>query len=148
MKPAIETIRQEAVAWRVRREAGELSGADAEAFSAWLARSPEHQDVYAAADELWAATGRLESHPLFAETRAWAAGAVDRQRFTRRAMAAGLAAAVVGLGGVGFYLQTAPKPLADQSFRTAVGQQATVTLPDGSQLTLNTDTVVRTRPSV
>jgi transmembrane sensor len=60
-------------------------------------------------------------------------------------LAAAFAAAVVGLGGLGVYLQTMPKPLVDQSFRTAVGQQATVTLPDGSQLTLNTDTVVRTK---
>ena len=35
--------------------------------------------------------------------------------------------------------------MADQSFQTVVGQRATVTLPDGSSVTLNTDTVVRTR---
>jgi transmembrane sensor len=45
---------------------------------------------------------------------------------------------------LGLYHQVAPKPLANQSFKTAVGQQATVTLPDGSQVTLNTDTALRT----
>jgi transmembrane sensor len=54
-------------------------------------------------------------------------------------------AAAVGIATVGFYGLGAYKPLATQSFRTAVGQQATVTLPDGSVVTLNTDTVVRTR---
>jgi transmembrane sensor len=52
---------------------------------------------------------------------------------------------MVGLGVLGAYQLAGPKPLADQSFRTGVGQQTTVSLPDGSQVTLNTDTVVRTR---
>ncbi|MGE5500656.1 MAG: FecR family protein [Ignavibacteriales bacterium] len=141
----VDTIRDQAIAWRMRREAGTLSPADTEAFRTWLAQAPEHQDAYAAADELWAASGELERHPLFAETRDWAERASRRTYVTRRAMAAAFAAAAIGLGGVGVYLQIMPKPLVDQSFRTAVGQQATVTLPDGSQLTLNTDTVVRTK---
>ena len=141
----IDVIRDQAVAWRVKREAGVLSVVDSNAFSAWLAQAPEHQDAYAAADELWAASAQLERHPLFAQTRDRAERSSGRAQVTRRAMAAAFAAAVVGLGGVGVYLQTLPKPLADQSFRTAVGQQATVSLPDGSQLTLNTDTVVRTK---
>ena len=141
----IDRARDQAVAWRVRRKAGPLPPDEAEAFRAWLSEAPEHQDAYAAAGTLWAASGELERHPLFAETRAWAERASSRAQVTRRAMAAGLAAAVVGLGGLGVYLQTMPRPLADQSFRTAVGQQAAVTLPDGSQMTLNTDSVVRTR---
>ncbi|HEX6860996.1 MAG TPA: FecR domain-containing protein [Caulobacteraceae bacterium] len=143
--PNIDAIRDQAIAWRMRREAGVLSPADTDAFSAWLAEAPEHQDAYAAADELWAASGQLERHPLFDRTREWAERASRRSQVTRRSIAASFAAAVVGLGGLSVYLQTAPKPLVDQSFRTAVGQQATVTLPDGSQLTLNTDTVVRTK---
>lgn len=141
----MDAIRDQAIAWRLRHEAGALSPADAQAFSAWIAEAPEHQDAYAAADELWAASGQLERHPLFAETRAWAERTSRRETVTRRAVAAAFAATVIGLGGVGVYSQTAPKPLVDQAYRTAVGQQATVTLPDGSQLTLNTDTVVRTR---
>lgn len=140
-----DAIRDQAIAWRMRRDAGMLSPADAEAFRTWLAQAPEHQDAYAAADELWAASGELEHHPLFAETRDWSKRASRRTWLTQRAMAAAFLALAIGLGGVGVYLQIMPKPLADQSFRTAVGQQATVTLPDGSQLTLNTDTVVRTK---
>lgn len=140
----IDEVRDQAIAWRVRRDAGVLSPADADAFSAWLSAAPEHQDAYAAADELWAASGELERHPLFEQTRARTERASGVRQVTRRALAAAFAAAVVGLGGVGAYLQTLPKPLVDQSFQTVVGQRATVTLPDGSQVTLNTDTVVRT----
>lgn len=133
------------MAWRVRREAGDLSPADELRFAAWLDLSPEHRATYAEVDRFWAAAGHLGNHRLYVETRERAAAAVDRTRLTRRAMAAGIAAVVIGASGVGFYAHQAPKPLADQAFRTAVGQRATMTLPDGSEVTLNTDTVVRTR---
>jgi transmembrane sensor len=139
-----DATREEAIAWRVRHETGELSQAERGEFAAWLARSPGNQDAYAGVDEFWTAAGHLDRHPRYATIRQRAEASVDRGRLTRRALAASLAAAVIGLGGVGLYLQIAPKPLVNQSFRTAIGQQATVTLPDGSQLTLNTDTVVRT----
>jgi len=142
---ATDAVREAAIAWRVRRERGELAPVEAEAFADWLAAAPAHPDVYAAVGELWLVTAELERHPLFADTRAWARAAAEGGQASRRALAAAFAAAAIGLAGLGVYVQTAPKPLADQSFRTAIGQQATVTLPDGSQLTLNTDTVVRTR---
>ena len=140
----MSALREEAMAWRVRHDAGDLTAAEQEAFAAWLA-APDHHAAYADVEEFWDAAGHLDQHPRYDAIRRNAEMAVDQGRFTRRAMAAGLAAAVVGLAGVAGYLQFAPKPLADQSFRTAVGQQATVTLPDGSQVTLNTDTVVRTK---
>jgi transmembrane sensor len=40
---------------------------------------------------------------------------------------------------------TAPNPLADRVYRTAVGERRTVELPDVSVVTLNTDTVLRTQ---
>jgi len=140
-----DAVREEAMAWRVRHEAGDLSQAERDAFEGWLARCPEHQDAYAGVEEFWAAAGELGRHPNYLAIRERAEAAVDRARFTRRALAAGLAAVVVGLGSAGFYFQLSPRSLADQSFRTAVGQRATVSLPDGSQVTLNTDTVLRTR---
>jgi transmembrane sensor len=63
----------------------------------------------------------------------------------RRAVAAALVAAVLGAGGVGaWHAATGPRPLATQAFSTPIGQRATVSLPDGSTVTLNTDTRVRT----
>jgi transmembrane sensor len=132
------------MAWRARRHAGELSAKDGAAFDAWIAQSDEHRDVYADVDAFWAAAGQLADHPRYGAIRSRAEAQVGGAFQTRRAIAAGIAAAVVGIGALGAYLEVAPKPLANQSFRTAIGQQATVTLPDGSQVTLNTDTVVHT----
>ncbi|HEX5776928.1 MAG TPA: FecR domain-containing protein, partial [Caulobacteraceae bacterium] len=139
-----ETPRDAAMGWLLRRDARPLSADEREAFQTWL-ETPENREAYAALETLWAATGEVEDHPRFEEKRRKILKSVDRARTSRRAMAAGLAAAVLGLGSLGVYSYNAPKPLADQSFQTAVGQRATVTLPDGSSVTLNTDTVVRTR---
>lgn len=139
-----DPILDEAMDWRLRQEEGELPPAEQEAFSSWLAQSPRHREAYEGLQTFWDATGAIDRHPRYAAMLRRAEAAAGRERITRRAMAAGIAAALVGVGGLGLYYQAGPKPLADQSFRTAVGQQATVTLPDGSQVTLNTDTVVRT----
>lgn len=132
-----------AVDWLMRRSRGPLSDAEVEAFEAWLAH-PENRQAYEEVEWLWAATGEAEGQPRVEARRRWVLQSVERGP-ARRAIAAALLAAVIGAGGLGAYSLSGPKPLATQSFRTAVGQQATVTLPDGSEVTLNTDTVVRTR---
>ena len=135
-----------AVSWLLRRSAAPLSEADAQAFEAWLAQAPENREAYIEIEKIWTAAAAAEGQPRVEAKRQWVLNSIDRWRLTRRALAASFAAAAVGLAGAaGVYGLNGPKPLATQSFRTAVGQQATVTLPDGSVLTLNTDTVVRTR---
>lgn len=134
----------EASAWFLSRGGGTMCPAQEAAFAEWLARSPQHEEAYDAVEAIWSAASQLERHPSFETTRRWAIAAAARGRATRRVVLTGLAAAVVCMGGLAVYLQAGPKPLAAQSFRTAVGQQATITLPDGSQVTLNTDTRLRT----
>lgn len=131
--------------WLMRCAAGPLSAVEAEAFEAWLAEAPENRQAYEEVEWIWAAAAAAEGQPRIEAKRRWVLQSVGRFTPARRAFAAALVAAVVGVGGLGAYTMGGPKPLATQSFRTAVGQQATVTLPDGSEVTLNTDTVVRTR---
>jgi len=141
----LDPVQQKALEWRIRHEEGDLSPSERETFAAWLSASERHADAYQGLEKFWTVTGALDRHPDYAAILRESEGTVYRGRFTRRALAASFAAAVVGLGGLGAYKELGPRPLVDQSFRTAVGQQATVTLPDGSQVTLNTDTVLRTR---
>jgi transmembrane sensor len=133
-----------AIDWFLRREAG-LSEAEAERFEAWLDESPANRDAYGAVEDFWAGAAQLETLGRFDDKRRAILKSVDRSRATRRIAVAGLMAVVLGAAGAGYYSFGAYKPLANQSFRTAVGQQATVTLPDGSAVTLNTDSVVHTR---
>jgi transmembrane sensor len=134
-----------AVDWLMRRAAGKLSDAEAQAFEVWLAESLDNRKAYEEIDWIWSAAAAAEGQPRIEARRSWVLRSVERAQPARRAIAAALVAAVVGFGALGVHTLSGPKPLATQSFRTAVGQQATVTLPDGSVVTLNTDTVVRTR---
>jgi len=105
-------------------------------------RKPERPDV--------AASASARSAP---EVMALRAEARRRPRTERRRMLARLAAAVVviaAVGGAGLWVGmesgfAQSRSLNDQTFRTGLGERATFTLPDGSVVTLNTATVLRTR---
>lgn len=140
-----ETRKDAAVDWFLRRGAGPLSAEEVGAFESWLAQSPENERTYATLDLAWSVAGEAEDHPAISARNRDLVKAVDRDRRVRRTVLATLVVGVIGGAGLGWQALTAPKPLATQAFETAVGQQATVTLPDGSKVTLNTDTVVRTR---
>lgn len=137
--------KEAAVDWFFRRQSPAFTVAEAEAFERWLAGSSENRDAFEAVEAFWAGAGQAQDLPRFDAKRGQILKDIDRVRVTRRAGVVGAAvlafAAVVG----GAYELTAPKALVTQSFSTSVGQQATVTLPDGSVMTLNTDTVVRTK---
>jgi transmembrane sensor len=136
------TAATQALDWFVRRR-GSLREASEREFQAWR-QAPENAAAYAELERTWAAAAEAAEHPDIAEWVDSLDRGVDRRRVGRRAIAAGLAAIVLGVSGFGLYGLVAPRRLVDQAFRTAVGQQATVSLPDGSVITLNTDTVVRT----
>jgi transmembrane sensor len=146
MKPAKshEQVKSEAMDWVLRRDAHALSPREADEFEQWLADADANRELFASTESFWTAMDQLGAHPRMAEKREWALRA-KRHHTTRRAIAASLAAVVLGAGSFGLWSWNAgPKPLATQSFSTALGQRATVTLPDGSAVTLNTDTRVRT----
>jgi transmembrane sensor len=140
-----QALKEAAVDWFFRRRAAPLSSVETEAFEEWLAGSLENREAYLAVEAFWSGAAQAESLPRFDVIRDQILRAVDRVRMTRRGGFIGVAALVIGLTGGAVYQFAAPKALATQAFKTAVGQQATVTLPDGSVVTLNTDTVVRTQ---
>ena len=136
-----------ATAWFARRRSGAMAAEDAARLEAWLEADPANRAAWDAVELTWRAADALRAEPEVLSLRE---EALKRGRLPRRGlMAAGLAAAVVAgaavlsplaLGSMGVL-----RSLHDQEFRTGVGQQATVKLPDGSIVTLNTDTVLRTR---
>ncbi len=134
-----------AVDWFVRRSAGALPLNEEEAYQAWLQRAPENREAYRALERIWSATAAIENEPQVEMRRTAMARSADGTRRRRRVLVGGLVALSVGLAGATLSWLSIPKSLNDQSYRTAVGQQATVTLPDGSVVTLNTDTVLRTQ---
>jgi transmembrane sensor len=140
--------RAAAIAWFSRRRSGLMTDADEAALRTWLDDDPAHREAWLEVRGAWLDLDAVNEHPGIAAMREQLAS--GRKPVTRRSgarrLAASLAFAVVMLSGIGVWQWGgAPHPLANRTFATALGQRTTVTLPDGSQLTLNTDTVVRTR---
>lgn len=135
--------------WRIRFDAGH-SAAEAEAFDGWLAGSPAHAAAWTRCGEAWAAFDLDERDPHLDAMRS-AALSVQPGWMRRHwpAIAAGLAALAVpaatllSLDEARAPIATAQRIVADApDFETRTGQRLSLTLTDGTALTLNTDSAV------
>lgn len=143
-------IAAQAADWVVSLADPASSAGDRRAFVAWLKRSPVHLEEYLLAEAAWAELGlldperRIDVDALLArpETNVVDLGhAGDGGRAASRtpfAMLAGVAAlAALLLSSLGLFLM--PSGTGDD-YATAIGEQRTVRLADGSSVVLNTDT--------
>jgi transmembrane sensor len=131
--------------WFARHRAAPLAEEERRAFEAWLAEDPEHAIAYAEAERAWAVADAVREDPRIRARRVVLARGAPSRGLPGAAMAAGLAIAVLAGGGMLAVHFVGSKSLATQAFHTAVGQRSTITLADGSVVTLNTDSVLRTR---
>jgi transmembrane sensor len=132
------TLDDMAVDWFTRAGAGDMTAGETAELEAWLDADPAHRAAFDAVGFTWQGIEPLRSDPRIA--------AMQRGRPSRRwvphAIAATLAVAVLGGAGWQFWPHAT---LTNQQFRTGVGEKATITLADGSVMTLSTDTLVRTQ---
>lgn len=148
-----ESVRDQAIAWLMRVESDAATEGDWLALEHWLAASPEHRAAY---DGLELMSGSFEAFadeivPLLADD-AGTEGVVDlaarrapvRAAPSRRTMFAGAAAAIAAVlvGVVGVSLFSRP---ATTLYETGRGQPRTITLADGSTMSLNGGSRVRVR---
>lgn len=135
-------------------------GADEAAFATWLAGDLAHAKAYAAVQLAWQRVDAVRAEPEIIALREAATRArpVVRRRFAWAAggIAASLVLAV--MASVTFwpeariFLAESPRiEVADAKFdldaqlhRTEIGERKSLHLPDGSVLTLDTDSVIRT----
>ena len=149
-------IAEEAAHWVVA-----LADADEQtrkAFAAWLRLSPEHIREFLAVSGIWGTLPDISSRPAAEELARLAATqpnvvampgaprneskntpapASSRRRWMGRAAAVLVAAAA---GAIFLILRPGEDP---NLYTTGTGQQSSVTLPDGSLVTLNTRSTVR-----
>ncbi|MGE5501772.1 MAG: FecR family protein [Ignavibacteriales bacterium] len=143
--PEAETVESQATAWFARRRSGAMTADEARGLADWLDADLRHRLAFEAVEALWGGFEHPRDAPEILRLRA---SARKRPAPSYWRAAAGLfAAAVVGLGAWGVTQTGAfhPHELPNQTFKTDIGQRSTVTLPDGSVVTLNTDTVLRTK---
>lgn len=150
---AIDSVTREAAAWFARLRADDVSEADRVRFRRWLEADPRHRDAYAGFERFWSATGEyaadeevatavhtaeIEAEVASGETPD-DAGA-DRPRQRRRWLPAAVAACVLAAATALLW-----QPLQEYRgiYATAVGEQRSIPLADGSRVMLNTDTRIR-----
>jgi transmembrane sensor len=157
-------IAEEAAEWVLRLDEEPLTRRERKALMAWLSRSPDHVQEFLCASTLVQAISDLpqeETEVLRALLGEKADGVVtaielDRHRTPSPALVrtslvqrlAPIAAATVLFGaaitGLGLFLLRSDAP-ETVSFVTAIGEQRTLPLEDGSIIYLNTDSDVQVR---
>ncbi len=154
------SAREEAVRWALLGEEASMPPELRLAFRAWLDGDPLRPAAYARAA---AALDLVEAHAAEPEILALRQRALSARRDPSRAALlrpaaafAALLAVTAAVGGYGAYLAGRPSravsaaedgatsaSVEHQLYRTAVGERATVSLPDGSVATLDTDSALQ-----
>ncbi|MBL8266065.1 FecR family protein, partial [Steroidobacter sp.] len=134
MKPAPTPAEiDEAAVWIARLHAPNRTLQVERGFRRWMAERPSHAAAFETVSTGWELSGMLERRPFPRVNRWQRAG--FREGFVRATLA--VAATVVLVVGA----LVAHQVYTDE-VKTSVGEQRTVTLEDGSRMTLNTTTRV------
>lgn len=141
-------IDDEAAVWTWRLDSGAMGAAERAELEAWLRADGRHRRALEKLQLAWSALDRLSERARHDETITAFARPERRRRFfaALRPATSGrkryweAAAAAVLVLGIGAAIWIGCRP-GMQLMSTAVGQQRHVTLADGSQLMLNTNTL-------
>jgi transmembrane sensor len=138
-------IRDVAAGWFARLRSGEMTPKERAALRAWLEEDPAHRIAYLSVRRAWGGSALLRADPQVLEIRQQWSRHRDRRDWRRVAAGLAVMAVLSSASLVSWRIVAGPHRLTDAAYRTAVGRQSTIELPDGSEVTLNTDTVLRTR---
>ncbi|MBN8923399.1 MAG: histidine kinase [Rhodanobacter sp. 68-29] len=149
-----------AAAWLARRDSGRWSAADEASLDEWLADATAHKVAFLRLEAAWREAGRLQalgaglSGDRVPPPGRWAqphevelaAPSVSRRRNTRRRpllrwLTGAAAVAVLAVAGTVSWQRGGIEPVVQ--YDTAVGQLSEVSLSDGSQATLSSDSRIR-----
>jgi transmembrane sensor len=147
---------EQAAGWFDRVSAGALSPEQREEFERWRS-DPDHHLAFAEVEAAYAGAKAMANAPDLLALRHEALSRIvmpEVRRKRRMWAGGGIAASLALLVGaanwqaVGGFLNSSTTPPAvaqaqPASYQTAVGEQLTVALPDGSSVTLNTDSRLR-----
>ena len=131
--PAEQAALQAAIAWYAQLSSGEASANDHAAWQAWRQANSQHESAWLRVESI---TGKFETVPAAIGMRTLATK--QSRRNTLKQLAVLLAVGGVGVQG---YRQL-PWQSWSADLRTGVGEQRSMTLADGSQLIINTDSAL------
>lgn len=142
-------VEEEAAAWVWRLDDDNVPVQTRSEFEQWLRRDPRHRrafdelgGVWHALDDLAEAKRNEKIATFVAEERRLYDAAQPKRRWLRNATPWAVAASLVVIAGTMFWFQRGNE---EQTLATAVGQQRSATLADGSVVQINTNTIIETR---
>jgi transmembrane sensor len=145
---APDPLIEEASIWHVRLREPDADDHDREAFQRWLERDPLHREAYAEMQRLWSALdvpvdkvlkAREISRPDVLPAMPPMPGRLSRRAVLRWGTVAAGIALTVSAGG---WWHWGGRDDLRSDYVAGVGERAITTLPDGSEVTLNTDTAL------
>lgn len=143
--PLQQSLIDEAAAGWAARRLGD-GPVDEAGFTRWLDEDLAHAEAYDRAEAAWRLVGEGAGRPELLTARRDALARARRPKVVqvdRRLVAAGLVAAVAApLGGAWWWNRQGRQ---DELIQTALGEQRTLMLSDGSRVTLDALTVMRVR---
>lgn len=139
-----------AATWFARRREG-LGHREEDEFARWLESDPKHRSAYQAVTRTWELSGEAASHPSVCALRSEALTMRPKKSRVMPALAASIALVVAAATAVQLSPwnndATGPELAASASqprlLQTELGERTSVTLDDGSVVTLNTETRVQ-----
>lgn len=150
-----EALRETAASWYDRLDRDKVSDETKTAFALWLAESPEHLAAFQELDRTWYTLKSVAHAPQILALRHETALRLTRRTSSRirpLMWATAVVAIILGLSLVGWSTILTGDPGSfrklldvfhthgDGPYSTRTGERLTVTLKDGSQLTLDTQT--------
>jgi len=140
--PNIKEVEREASEWIVRLNADDVSAEDRNRFEVWLRSHPLHARAYEELLVTWrqfTAAAPLTQVAGDTGSPQQAESPYRPRRWRQLAMAMAMCGIVAAVS-LGFYLHSLTTAAR---FETALGERATLSLPDGSTLQLNSNSSVR-----
>lgn len=132
----------EAIDWLIRLEINDSTPQVRSDFDQWLQQSPQHQLAWSRVQEIHSSFANLPANPIARTLTNLDEQSSQRGLNRRQAIKLlSLSGLLLGSGWLGREYTPWQRLLAD--FSTRIGEQKTVTLADGTTLTLNTDSAVQ-----
>jgi len=132
--------------WFARRRSGQMSLQEARELEVWLDSDVAHREAFLSVCRSWVVVQSVATDP---EVLAMRESTVGRMHARRLVWISQTVAATVLVLATGAYLfglaglwRDWTSPVSDQRFQTAIGETVTVSLADGSSVTLDSSTAI------